>query len=119
MRLTPTVLTALFLAAAAVACTDEPEVALSADGTDDAGGKMFGVLVVADADGRVGWLRAFSGMLRGAWFVDGFAPPLFDPADRDRFWPAGEAALAADTAAVAAAAAPASTSPPTSTATSR
>jgi len=71
---------------------------------DDGGGKMFGVLVVADADGRVGWLRAFSGMLRGAWFVDGFAPPLFDPADRDRFWPAGEAALAADTAAVAAAA---------------
>lgn len=72
---------------------------------DDDGGKMFGVLVVADAAGRVGWLRAFSGMLRGAWFVDGFAPPLFDPAARARFWPAGEAALAADSAAVAAAAA--------------
>ena len=47
---------------------------------------MFGVLVVADAAGRVGWLRAFSGMLRGAWFVDGFAPPLFDPAARAAFW---------------------------------
>lgn len=72
---------------------------------DDGGGKMFGVLVVADAAGRVGWLRAFSGMLRGAWFVDGYAPPLFEPAARAAFWPAGEAALAADTAAVAAAAA--------------
>ncbi|MBK9036252.1 MAG: RluA family pseudouridine synthase [Myxococcales bacterium] len=71
----------------------------------DAGGKMFGVLVVHDAAGRVGYLRGFSGMLRGAWFVDGFAPPLFDPDDRARFWPAGEAELAGRTAAVAAAAA--------------
>jgi tRNA pseudouridine32 synthase/23S rRNA pseudouridine746 synthase len=59
------------------------------------GGKMFGVLVVADRDGRVGTLRAFSGMLGGRWFVDGFAPPLFDPASRDAFWPAAEAELAA------------------------
>jgi len=58
------------------------------------GGKMFGVLVVEDAAGRVGVLRAFSGMLRGRWFVEGFAPPLFDPVERDRFWPAGEAELA-------------------------
>jgi tRNA pseudouridine32 synthase/23S rRNA pseudouridine746 synthase len=59
------------------------------------GGKMFGVLVVADAGGRVGYLRAFSGMLGGRWLVDGFAPPLFDPARRDAFWPAAEAELAA------------------------
>lgn len=59
------------------------------------GGKMFGVLVVSDRAGRIGVLRAFSGMLRGRWFVDGFAPPLFDQAERDRFWPAGEAELAA------------------------
>ena len=58
------------------------------------GGKMFGVLVVEDAAGRVGALRAFSGMLRGRWFVDGFAPPLFDPIARDRCWPDGEAELA-------------------------
>ncbi|MEZ4403736.1 MAG: RluA family pseudouridine synthase [Kofleriaceae bacterium] len=62
---------------------------------DDAGGgKMFGVLVVRDGVGRVGFLRGFSGMLRGSWFVDGYAPPLFDPVARAGFWPAGEAALA-------------------------
>jgi tRNA pseudouridine32 synthase/23S rRNA pseudouridine746 synthase len=58
------------------------------------GGKMFGVLVVAGPDGRVGTLRGFSGMLDGAWCVPGFVPPLFDAAARDAFWPAGERELA-------------------------
>jgi tRNA pseudouridine32 synthase/23S rRNA pseudouridine746 synthase len=57
------------------------------------GGKMFGVLVVAAPDGRIGYLRAFSGMLDGAWHVDGFVPPLFDAAARDAIWPAGQRAL--------------------------
>ncbi|RKH11507.1 RluA family pseudouridine synthase [Corallococcus sp. CA047B] len=59
------------------------------------GGKMFGVLVVAEPGGRVGFLSAFSGMLGGAWNVEGFVPPLFDPVAREAFWPAGEAELAA------------------------
>ncbi|WP_239469796.1 RluA family pseudouridine synthase [Archangium violaceum] len=59
------------------------------------GGKMFGVLVVAAPDGRVGYLRAFSGMLAGHWQVDGFAPPLFDQVARDTFWLAGQAELSA------------------------
>ncbi len=54
------------------------------------GGKMFGVLVVVAPDRRVGYLRAFSGMLGGRWEVDGFVPPLFDPVARDTWWPAGE-----------------------------
>jgi tRNA pseudouridine32 synthase/23S rRNA pseudouridine746 synthase len=58
-------------------------------------GKMFGVLVVADAAGRIGYLRAFSGMLAGRWEVAGFAPPAFDAAARATFWPAGERELAA------------------------
>ncbi|HEX3479917.1 MAG TPA: RluA family pseudouridine synthase [Kofleriaceae bacterium] len=57
------------------------------------GGKMFGVLIVAGPDGRIGTLRGFSGMLDGAWCVPGFVPPLFDPAARDAFWPAGEREL--------------------------
>lgn len=57
-------------------------------------GKMFGVLVVADRDGRIGFLRAFSGMVRGRWHLDGFAPPAFDSDARDAFWPAGECELA-------------------------
>ncbi len=58
-------------------------------------GKMFGVLVVALPDGRIGYLRAFSGMLGGTWFVDGYAPPVFDYDRREAFWPAGEAEMAA------------------------
>jgi tRNA pseudouridine32 synthase/23S rRNA pseudouridine746 synthase len=59
-------------------------------------GKMFGVLVVADTAGRIGYLRAFSGMLAGSWLVDGFVGPTFDLADRQAFWPEVEAALTAD-----------------------
>jgi tRNA pseudouridine32 synthase/23S rRNA pseudouridine746 synthase len=62
------------------------------------GGKMFGVLVVAAPDGtahgRIGYLRGFSGMLDGSWYVPGFVPPLFDAAARASFWPAGERRLA-------------------------
>jgi len=57
------------------------------------GGKMFGVLVVAAPDGRIGYLRGFSGMLDGEWLVPGFVPPLYDRAVRDAMWPAGQAAL--------------------------
>src|SRR5262249_13000304 len=57
------------------------------------GGKMFGVLFVA-REGRLAYLRGFSGMLDGAWHVAGFVPPLFDAAARDAFWPAGERRLA-------------------------
>ncbi|WP_422723996.1 pseudouridine synthase [Hyalangium rubrum] len=54
---------------------------------------MFGVLVVAAPDGRIGYLCGFSGMLGESWYADGFAPPLFDPVARDAFWPAGQAEL--------------------------
>ncbi len=59
------------------------------------GGKMFGVLVVVGADGRVGFLRGFSGMLGSRWDVDGFVPPLFDAAARDAVWLEGEEELRA------------------------
>jgi len=54
---------------------------------------MFGVLVFADAGGRVGYLRGFSGMLGGGWHLEGFVPPLFDEEVLHRVWPAGEAEL--------------------------
>ncbi|MDB4960961.1 MAG: Ribosomal large subunit pseudouridine synthase [Myxococcales bacterium] len=57
------------------------------------GGKMFGVLVVEDREGRIGYLRAFSGMLGGRWELTGFAPPLWDRAQREAMWPAGQAEL--------------------------
>ena len=58
-------------------------------------GKMFGVLVVRLPDRRIGYLRAFSGMVAGTWLIDGFAPPAFDLAARDLFWKPGEAELGA------------------------
>lgn len=57
-------------------------------------GKMFGVLVAEDRDGRTITLRAFSGMLDGAWHREGFVPPAFDERARDAIWPAGERELA-------------------------
>ncbi|HEU4734235.1 MAG TPA: RluA family pseudouridine synthase [Kofleriaceae bacterium] len=54
------------------------------------GGKMFGVLVVAAPDRRIGYLCGFSGMLDGEWCVPGFVPPLHDRAARDAFWPSGQ-----------------------------
>jgi tRNA pseudouridine32 synthase / 23S rRNA pseudouridine746 synthase len=56
-------------------------------------GKMFGVLVVSAPDGTIGYLRGFSGMMRGQWMVDGWAPPAFDTAMRDRVWIPGEAEM--------------------------
>lgn len=56
------------------------------------GGKMFGVLVVADG-ARVGFLRGFSGMFEGAWRVAGFVPPLYDEAAREAIWPDGQRQL--------------------------
>ena len=46
--------------------------------TDAARGKMFGVLVVRDGDGELGYLTAFSGLLAGSNNVAGFVPPVFD-----------------------------------------
>jgi tRNA pseudouridine32 synthase/23S rRNA pseudouridine746 synthase len=57
------------------------------------GGKMFGVLLVEDREGRIGYLRAFSGMVGGRWELAGFAPPLWDRAQRESMWPAGQAEL--------------------------
>lgn len=84
--------------ALAIRAADELWDALAASPPRESGGKMFGVLVVADAQGRLGYLRGFSGMLDGAWQRSGFVPPLFDAGERDAFWPAGEAELDAMTA---------------------
>jgi tRNA pseudouridine32 synthase / 23S rRNA pseudouridine746 synthase len=67
---------------------------------DLARGKMLGVLVARDADGQVGVLRAFAGMLEGRWDVDGFVGPVFDLAARNALWPDTERELRAFQAAL-------------------
>jgi tRNA pseudouridine32 synthase / 23S rRNA pseudouridine746 synthase len=49
-------------------------------------GKMFGVLVVQDHEGRLGYLQAFSGKLAGVNHHEGFVPPVFDMLTDDGFF---------------------------------
>jgi tRNA pseudouridine32 synthase / 23S rRNA pseudouridine746 synthase len=64
------------------------------------GGKMFGTLVVRSSDGRLGFLKAFSGQLEHRWDIEGFVPPLFNRAAREATEPRGEALVRALTARV-------------------
>ncbi len=61
---------------------------------DHAEGKVFGVLVVEDAPGSIGFLKAFSGKWGGRWLVDGFAPPMFHVEERARLDAASDAVIA-------------------------
>lgn len=54
------------------------------------GGKMFGVLVVRSPEGRVGFVKAFSGQLKQRWDVEGWVPPVFDRVARAELEPRGE-----------------------------
>ncbi|MBR1394235.1 MAG: RluA family pseudouridine synthase [Prevotella sp.] len=46
-------------------------------------GKMFGVLVVTDADGRLGFVAAYSGLLEGRNDWPYFVPPVYDAQQPD------------------------------------
>ncbi|MGH1344048.1 MAG: RluA family pseudouridine synthase [Nannocystales bacterium] len=50
------------------------------------GGKMFGVLVVVDAQGRPGALWGFAGMVQGSRRLPGFVPAACDQDAFDRLW---------------------------------
>lgn len=67
------------------------------------GGKMFGVLAVEDAQGRVGFLRAISGQLDRAFRVEGYVPPVFDAVARAAIEPVAEVVVKGLTARVDAA----------------
>lgn len=56
-------------------------------------GKMFGVLVVQDPQGNLGYLAAFSGKLGNSNSVAGFVPPVFDTLDPKGFYKKGEEQL--------------------------
>ncbi len=56
-------------------------------------GKMFGVLVVENQAGQLGYLRAFSGKLANSNQHEGFVPPVFDTLNQFGFYKKGEAKL--------------------------
>jgi tRNA pseudouridine32 synthase/23S rRNA pseudouridine746 synthase len=58
-------------------------------------GKMFGVLVVEDRGGELGFLAAFSGNLDGKNHHDYFVPPIYDMLQPDDFFRREEAEISA------------------------
>lgn len=58
-------------------------------------GKMFGVLVVRDLQGHIGYLSAFSGQLAGTYLHDYFVPPVYDLSEPGGFFRAEESAISA------------------------
>lgn len=56
-------------------------------------GKMFGVLVIQDGNGQLGYLAGFSGKLAESNFLAGFVPPIYDTLDLDGFYKIGEERL--------------------------
>ena len=49
-------------------------------------GKMFGVLLVKNTDGEIGFISAFSGRLAQQNNIAGFVPPVFDLLAQDSFF---------------------------------
>ena len=56
-------------------------------------GKMFGVLVVKDTQGQIGFLAAFSGNLAGSNHHDYFVPPVYDLLDPNGYFKQEEARI--------------------------
>ncbi len=64
----------------------EHNFGLSAHSSENAIGKMFGVLVVEDQEGRMGYLAACSGKLAGSNCHPYFVPPVFDMLEENGFF---------------------------------
>lgn len=56
-------------------------------------GKMFGVMIVKNEEGIIGFLSAFSGKLAERNDIQGFVPPIYDNLDTEGFYKKGEAHL--------------------------
>ena len=60
-------------------------------------GKMFGVMVVKDTEGQLGWLAAVSGKLGGRNDIPGFVPPIYDMLKDEGFYKSHELEINAET----------------------
>jgi tRNA pseudouridine32 synthase/23S rRNA pseudouridine746 synthase len=61
--------------------------------TETAIGKMFGVLLVQNKQGDIGYLSAFSGKLANKNKLPNFVPPVFDMLAEESFFLAGQAEI--------------------------
>ncbi len=71
----------------------EHNFGLEDDAQEGAIGKMFGVLVVENLNGEIGYLAAFSGKLANSNHHRFFVPPVFDMLKEDGFYRIGEEEL--------------------------
>ncbi len=62
---------------------------------DGSVGKMFGVLIVENKEGELGYLRAFSGRLENTTKMETFVPPIFDILEHDGHFRRHEAEISA------------------------
>ena len=62
---------------------------LNPESTEQAIGKMFGVLVVQNKEGEIGYLSAFSGKVADENHHPGFVPPVYDILDTEGFFMEG------------------------------
>lgn len=65
----------------------------AADNKSTAIGKMFGVLLVRNSNGELGYLAAFSGKLAEQNLINGFVPPVFDMLTQGSFFQTGTLTL--------------------------
>ncbi|MGF1747694.1 RluA family pseudouridine synthase [Vibrio cionasavignyae] len=63
------------------------------DELENAIGKMFGVLLVENSVGEVGYLSAFSGKIADQNLIPHFVPPVFDMLAQDSFFLSGQAEI--------------------------
>ena len=56
-------------------------------------GKMFGILLIKSQNGKIGYLKAFSGKLANSNIHEGFVPPIFDMLQSNGFYIQGEKEL--------------------------
>ena len=56
-------------------------------------GKMFGVMIVQQSSGAIGFLAAYSGKLANSNNIPGFVPPIFDMLDKNGYYKTEESKI--------------------------
>lgn len=63
----------------------QPDQSLNTEKGSTVSGKMFGVLIVKNSAGELGFISAFSGKIDDSNHHQGFVPPVYDMLENDGF----------------------------------